>query len=153
METTRLPVEPTRIGEMGIGSFIILAGGVLYSLSCIAGANCMDKYAKRENGDDELISRGCKLHLISTLLYGSLIIFLTNASRRSPWVTSDDVVDDVDTTWLIRIAIGSTVAISCLFALYAVFTIDYCSMVVPKAIESERDRRLRLSGKRPKFLF
>ena len=75
-----IPVEPTRIGEIGIGSFLILAGGVLYVLSCVIGGMFM-KHPVR-----------FQFQLITTSMYGTLIIFLVNAKRRSGWTVPEDEV-------------------------------------------------------------
>jgi len=73
----RIPVEPTRIGEIGVGSFLVLSGGILFLLSNTVGA----AFLKNPVG----------LQLLSTVLYGALITFLVNAKRRSPWTVPDEV--------------------------------------------------------------
>ena len=136
----RIPVEPTRIGEIGVGSFLILAGGILYLLSCVVGTSFLKNPARFQ------------LHLLSTVIYGTLILFLANAKRRSRWTIPDEVVSDVDNLWLIHILVGTTIAIGCILGLLAVFHLDYSVPVVAKEIESEKDRRWNGHG-RAKFLF
>lgn len=72
----RIEVEPTRIGGLGVGTFLVLAGGILYILLCIAGT---------------AISRPSRLYVIISLIYGSLLMYLTNAKRRSRWATPENV--------------------------------------------------------------
>ena len=72
----RIEVEPTRIGALGVGTFLVLAGGIVYILLCIAGT---------------AMARPSRLYVLITLFYGSLLIYLTNAKRRSRWATPDNV--------------------------------------------------------------
>ena len=85
-----------------------------------------------------------------------MILYLFNAPRRSRWevFNSDDergVSDDLDNTWLARIFVGAIMSTGCAFGLFAVFRLDYCSMVVAKEVECDYDRE---RNHRPrKFLF
>ena len=79
VDDLRIPVDPTRIGEIGIGSFLIIAGGILYTISCVIGGTFVKKPARFQ------------LHLVSTSIYGAVIIWLTNAKRRSRWVIPEEV--------------------------------------------------------------
>ena len=78
-DVVKVAVQPTRVGELGIGSFLIIAGGILYLLGCTT-ASAFLRDPHRFN-----------VQLALTLLYGTLIIFLTNAKRRSPWEVPGDV--------------------------------------------------------------
>ena len=85
-----------------------------------------------------------------------MILYLFNAPRRSRWEVfdSDDkqgVSDDMDNIWLARIFVGAIISTGCAFGLFAVFRLDYCSMVVAKEVECDYDRE---RNHRPrKFLF
>eukprot|EP00970_Alexandrium_tamarense_P004098 scaffold693_cov200-Alexandrium_tamarense.AAC.100 len=129
----RIEVNPTRIGELGVGTFVILAGGILYLLSCIIGAT---------------LKKASRLYLITTLIYGSMITYLSFAKRRSRWEVNT-VISDVDNLWLIHILVGTIIAAGCLAGLLAVFQFDVLSVVTAKEIETEKDRRW--NGR--KFLF
>ena len=131
-----IEVEPTRIGALGVGTFLILAGGIIYLLLCIAGT---------------VMKRHSQLYLVITVLYGTLILFLTNAKRRSRYAIPDNVVSDVDNLWLTRILVGTVLVVACFVGLAAWVWFDFLSVVVAKEINTEGDRRRR-SG-RPKFLF
>ncbi|KAL9186621.1 hypothetical protein ACHAXT_005859 [Thalassiosira profunda] len=137
----RIPVEPTRIMEIGIGSFLILAGGVLWALSCVFG--------------NALIKDGtvrCKMHLLITAAYGAIILYLANAERRSRWeIPGEELASDVDNTWLVHIFLGSTIAVACGLGLFAAVEYEYCSVVVANEIETQQDRRRSIG--RAKFLF
>lgn len=87
-----------------------------------------------------------------------MILYLFNAPRRSQWEVfdSDDEQgvsheDDMDNTWLARIFVGAIISTGCAFGLFAVFRLDYCSMVVAKEVECDYDRE-RIDRPR-KFLF
>lgn len=73
----RIPIESTRIGELGVGSFLVLSGGILFLLTNAVGA--------------ALLKNPCGLHLLTTVVYGALLAFLVNAKRRSPWAVPDEV--------------------------------------------------------------
>ena len=75
----RVPVEPTRIGEVGVGSFLLLAGAIVYLLCCFVGSTFLRGPVRFQ------------LILFATTIYGSLIIFLSNAKRRSRWAVPDEV--------------------------------------------------------------
>ena len=77
-DDVRIPVQPTRIGELGIGSFLVLVGGASLILCCVASA-CMPQPAR------------FRFQAIATAAYGVLIIYLTNAERRSRWEPQQDV--------------------------------------------------------------
>ena len=137
-DDTLVPVPSTRIGEIGIGSFLILAGGVLFTLSCVIGPFIKDPQTR------------FNFHLASTGVYTTLILYLVNAPRRSKWVSDAEVVAELDYFYWIRI--GTFVAVSfgvCLGAL-AIFQLDYCRQIVAKDIIIDNDKR-RLGGR--KFLF
>merc|ERR1719401_785303 len=121
------PTAPTRIGGLGVGSFLILSGGILFLLTNTVGA--------------ALLKNPCGLQLLTTAIYGALVAFLVNAKKRSPWEVPDEAVSDVDNLALIRIFVGTTIAIGCGLGLFAVFQFDWLTPVEAKAIESERDRR------------
>ncbi len=74
----RTPVQPMRIGELGIGSFLVLVGGSSLVLCCV-GSTFMQQPARN------------RVQIISTVTYGALIIYLTNAERRSPWEPQNGV--------------------------------------------------------------
>jgi hypothetical protein len=133
----QIEVEPTRIGSLGVGTFLILAGGILFVLLCIAGT---------------AMKRSCRLYVIITLLYGSLIIFLTNAKRQSRWAVPDNVVSDVDNLWLTHILVGTVIVVGCLVGLAAWMWFDFLSVVKANEIDTELDRR-RTGYRRPQFLF
>jgi len=76
---SRLPVDPTRIGEIGVGSFLILTGGILCLFSCFLGAAFLEGPARLQ------------VPLVATAIYGILISFLANAKRRSKWAVPDEV--------------------------------------------------------------
>ena len=143
---TLVPVGPsTRVGELGIGSFLILVGGVIWFLSLfLIGDAIIPNQSTRFN-----------VKLILTGIYTTLILFLVNAERRSKWEEQAATqADDVDTLWLIHIFIGSTIAVGCSFGLLAVFQFDYCSTVVAKEIFSDDDRHVVRDGRaKKKFLF
>ena len=144
-DTLLVPVDPsTRVGELGIGSFLILVGGVIWFLSLfLIGDAIIPNQSNRFN-----------VKLILTGIYTTLILFLVNAERRSKWEEQGATSDDVDTLWLIHIFIGSTIAVGCSFGLLAVFQFDYCSTVVAKEIFSDDDRHVVRDGRaKKKFLF
>ena len=145
-DTLLVPVGPsTRVGELGIGSFLILVGGVIWFLSLfLIGDAIIPNQSTRFN-----------VKLILTGIYTTLILFLVNAERRSKWEEQAATqADDVDTLWLIHIFIGSTIAVGCSFGLLAVFQFDYCSTVVAKEIFSDDDRHVVRGGRaKKKFLF
>jgi hypothetical protein len=134
---TRIAVPPTRIAEMGIGSFLVLAGGSLLPL-CYAGS-MLAKNPRRTN-----------IQLLATAAYALVIAFLAGAKRRSQWEIRDEVISDVDNTWLIRILVGLTMAVGCGLGILAVFMLDICATVVAREIVSENEILLR---RRRKFLF
>ena len=119
-------VEPTRIGALGVGTFLILTCGVLYTLLCLAGS---------------LMARPGRMYVSITAIYGALLIFLTNAKRRSRWEIPNDALQDVDNLWLIHILVGTVLVIGCIFAFLAYVRYDLLSVVVAKEIDTERDRR------------
>ena len=129
-----IEVEPTRIGALGIGTFLILAGGIIYLMLCLAGT---------------AMKRSSQLYLVITVLYGSLILFLTNAKRQSRYTIPDNVVSDVDNLWLTRILVGTALVVGCFVGVVAWIRFDFLSVVVAKEIHTERDRR----NGRPRFLF
>jgi hypothetical protein len=133
----RIEVEPIRIGSLGVGTFLILAGGILFMLLCIAGT---------------AMKRSGRLYLSGTLLYGSLIIFLTNAKRQSRWAVPDNVVSDFDNLWLTHILVGTVIIVGCLVGLAAWIWFDFLSVVKANEIDTELDRR-RTGYRRPQFLF
>ena len=143
-DNTLVPVGPsTRVGELGIGSFLILAGGVIWFLSLfLIGDAIIPNQSTRFN-----------VKLVFTGIYTTLILFLVNAERRSKWEEQVATSDDVDTLWLIHIFIGSTIAVGCSLGLLAVFQFDYCSTVVAKEIFSDDDRHVRGGRRTKKFLF
>ena len=134
---TMMAVPPTRIAEMGIGSFLVLAGGASLSL-CYAGS-MLTKNPARTN-----------IQLLATAAYGITLAFLAGAERRSQWEAREEVVSDVDNAWLVRILVGLTLAVGCSLGIFAVFKLDFCATVVAREIVSENDIRLR---RRRKFLF
>ncbi|KAL3769847.1 hypothetical protein ACHAW5_000719 [Stephanodiscus triporus] len=73
----RIAVPPTRIAEMGVGSFLVLAGGASLSL-CFAGSMLAKNPART------------KIQLLATAAYGILLAFLTGATRRSRWEIRDE---------------------------------------------------------------
>ena len=134
---TMIAVPPTRIAEIGIGSFLVLAGGASLSL-CYAGSMLVKNPARTN------------IQLLATAAYGVIIAFLSGAKRRSPWEAQDEVVSDVDNTWLVRVLVGLTMTVGCGLWIFAVFKLDICATVVAREIVSENDIRLR---RRRKFLF
>jgi hypothetical protein len=131
-----IEVEPTRIGALGVGTFLILAAGILYLLLCLAGT---------------AMKRSCHLYATITILYGSLILFLTNAKRRSRWVMPDNVVSDVEHLWLTHILVGTVLVLGSFVGLLAWIYFDFLSVVMAKEIDTERDRRS--STGRQRFMF
>jgi len=79
-----------------------------------------------------------QLYAISTISYGTLIVYLASATRRSRWAVPDDVVLDVDNYWLIRMVVGIITAIGCLMGFIGVFLFDTTKMIVGKEIETNR---------------
>jgi len=77
-DDARIPVQPTRIGELGIGSFLVLVGGASLVLCCVGSAFMHQPSRYR-----------CQA--LTTAAYGVLIIYLTNAERRSRWEPQKDV--------------------------------------------------------------
>jgi hypothetical protein len=73
----RIAVPPTRIAQMGIGSFLVLIGGASLSL-CYAGS-MLTKNPTRIG-----------IQLVATAAYGIMIAFLATAERRSRWVIRDE---------------------------------------------------------------
>ncbi|KAL7522797.1 hypothetical protein ACHAWX_007487 [Stephanocyclus meneghinianus] len=133
----RIEVEPTRIGGLGVGTFLVLAGGILYILLCIAGT---------------AISRPSRLYVIISLMYGSLLMYLTNAKRRSRWATPENVVSEVDNLWLTHILVGIVIVFGCCIGLIALTRFDFLHVTVAKEIVTENDRR-RTGNGRPKHMF
>ena len=155
----RIPVQPTRIGELGIGSFLVLVGAASLVLCCV-GSTFMKQPARN------------LLQAISTVTYGALIIYLTNAERRSRWEPQNDVschriwfppqftfvttysnrtlmkvIADVDNMWLARIIVGVVVSVGSSLGIFKVFQLD--GSLQGKEIVSENDA----AGRRKKFLF
>ncbi|KAL3806168.1 hypothetical protein ACHAXA_003460 [Cyclostephanos tholiformis] len=120
----RVAVPPTRIAQMGIGSFLVLLGGAMLLL-CYAGS-MLAKNPTRTT-----------IQLIVTVANGIMIAFL--------------VVSDVDNTWLVRIFVGLTVGVGCVLGIFAVFKLNICATVVAREIVSENDQLIR--RRRRKFLF
>lgn len=118
-DSLRIEVEPTRIADVGIGTFLVLAGGILCTLLCIGGAM--------------VLKQPGKLCTVATILYGGMIIYLSNAKRRSRWVVSDDVAD-VDHLWLTHILIGSLLVAGCVVSLLTWIRYDFLSVVYAKEI-------------------
>lgn len=142
-DTLLVPVGPSsRVGELGIGSFLILVGGVIWFLSLFLIGDVIPNQSTRFN-----------VKLVVTGIYTTLILFLVNAERRSKWEEQVATSDDVDTLWLIHIVIGSTIAVGCSLGLLAVFQFDFRSTVVAKEIFSDDDRRFVRGGRAKKFLF
>jgi hypothetical protein len=155
---SRIAVPPTRIAQMGIGTFLVLIGGASLSLCC--AGSMLTRNPTR-----------ISVQLVSTITYGIMIAFLATAERRSRWVIRDEVreeirltfisqsyrpisyqiISDVDSTWLIRIFVGLTVAVGCIVGIFAVFKLNICSTVVAREIVSERDLVIR--RRKRKFLF
>lgn len=64
-----------RIGGIGIGAFLMMSGGVLYVMTCCVGLT---------------MRRPQSLFVASTLLYGSLVVFLFCAEREDDPYPRDD---------------------------------------------------------------
>lgn len=79
-DDVRIPVEPTRIGAMGVGSFLVLAGGILLLASWAVGAAFLRDDASRT-----------RLRLVAAASYAALIAFLASAKRRSRWAVPEEV--------------------------------------------------------------
>ncbi|KAL3806832.1 hypothetical protein ACHAXA_003304 [Cyclostephanos tholiformis] len=73
----RVAVPPTRIAQMGIGSFLVLLGGAMLLL-CYAGS-MLAKNPTRTT-----------IQLIATVANGIMIAFLVTAERRSQWEIKDE---------------------------------------------------------------
>ena len=137
MNSPQIEVEPTRIGGLGVGTFLILGGGILSTLLCLAGT---------------AMKRPCRLYLVITLVYASLVLFLINAKRRSRWVVPENVVSDVDDSWLTHILVGAVVVVGSFVGLVTWIWFDCFSVIEAKEIETEGDRRRNRFGP-PRFLF
>jgi hypothetical protein len=139
MEQSTVPieVEPSRIGALGVGTFLILAASILYLLLCIAGT---------------AMKRPSRLCATITILYCSLILFLTNAKRRSRWAIPDNVVSDVDNLWLIHILVGTVLVLGSFVGLFAWIYFDFMSVVMAKEIDAESDMRSSTS-RQQRFMF
>lgn len=134
-------VEPTRIGALGVGTFLILSGGILYTIGCFAiSVQCTN------------MNRPGRLYFIITFLYMTLVLFLTNAKRRSRWAVPDNVVSDVDNLWLTHILVGTVAIVNCVVGLLAWIWWDFLSVVVAKEIDTESDRKRRNYGQ-DRFMF
>lgn len=125
---------------VGIGSFLIIVGFLLWLLTNNAAAAFL-QYPYRQ-----------RFHFASTVVYAGMVIYLTNAKRRSPWEVKDDAITDVDNLWLVHIFLGTFIAFSCGFGLLAVFEFDWLLPITCKEIETERDIKWAGPG-RAKFLF
>lgn len=130
-------VEPTRIGALGVGTFLILSGGVLYIIACFAGTS---------------MNRPSNLYFTITFLYATLVLFLINAKRRSRWAIPDNVVTDFDDLWLIHILVGTVAIVGSVVGLLAWMWWDFLSVVVAKEIDTESDRRRMRYGQH-RFMF
>ncbi|KAL3802359.1 hypothetical protein HJC23_007184 [Cyclotella cryptica] len=133
----RVEVEPTRIGSLGVGTFLVLAGGIVYILLCIAGT---------------VMKRPSRLYAMITLIYGSLLIYLTNAKRRSRWATPENVVSDFDSLWLTHILVGTVIVTGCCIGLTALIRFDFLHVIVAHEIDTENDKK-RIGYGRSTYLF
>ena len=127
VDSPRIAVPPTRIAEMGIGSFLILAGGASLVLCCTGSLLTTNRTWRNS------------LQIVATAVYGIMVAYLTSAKRRSRWEIQNAVVSDVDNIWLIRSIVGIVMIVGCGVSLYAVFKLDVCATAVAREVETDHD--------------
>ena len=127
VDSPRIAVTPTRIAEMGIGSFLILAGSASLALCC-TGSLLTTNLTRRNS-----------IQILATAVYGIMVVYLISAKRRSRWEIQNEVDSDVDNTWLVRIIVGIVMIIGCGLSLFAVFKLDVCATVVAREVETDHD--------------
>lgn len=116
-----------RLAEMGIGSFLILAGGASLAL-CYAASLLTTNLIRRNI-----------IQLLPTVVYGIMVMYLTSVKRRSRWEIQNEEVSDVDNTWLVRIIVGIVMIVGCVISLFAVFKLDVCATVVAREVDTDHD--------------
>ena len=94
VDSPRIAVPPTRFAEMGIGSFLILAGSASLALCCTGSLSTTN------------LTRRNSIQILATAVYGIMVVYLTSAERLSRWEIQNEVDSDVDNTWLVRIIVG-----------------------------------------------
>ena len=94
VNSPRIAVPPTRIAEMGIGSFLILAGSASLALCCTGSLSTTN------------LTRRNSIQILATAVYGIMVVYLSSAERLSRWEIQNEVDSDVDNTWLVRIIVG-----------------------------------------------
>lgn len=89
-----------RVGDLGIGTFLVLFFGVCYLCTCCAGL---------------FVRRPCLIYIISTFSYGTILLLLFRAENVSDWnIESDD--DDINNNmWYGRFFIRVFLIVSCCF--------------------------------------
>mmetsp|Transcript_18125 Transcript_18125/g.33674 ORF Transcript_18125/g.33674 Transcript_18125/m.33674 type:complete len:178 (+) Transcript_18125:211-744(+) len=83
--------EATRIGDIGVGTFVLLLVVIIYIGICCFGS---------------MIKRPGWLYCWSTFFATIIIVFLFYAQRTSRWVTEEETVQDVDDLFNARLFLG-----------------------------------------------
>ncbi|GMH56814.1 hypothetical protein TrLO_g11277 [Triparma laevis f. longispina] len=83
--------EETRIGDIGVGTFVLLIVVLTYIAICCFGS---------------MIKRPGWLYCWSTFFATIIIVFLFCAQRTSRWVTEEETVQDVDDLFNARLFLG-----------------------------------------------
>ena len=112
---------------MGIGSFLVLAGGASLAI-CYFGSVLARNPTRRSS-----------IQILATAVYVMMVAYLTSAKRRSRWEIQSEVVSDVHNTWLVRIVTGIVMIVGCFMSLFAVFKIDACATVVAREVITDHD--------------
>ena len=71
--------DPTRIGDMGVGTIVFLIINILYICCCCYGS---------------MVEKPCGLYLVVTILYSIVMIFLFQATRTSRYVEEEETLDE-----------------------------------------------------------
>ena len=134
--TTPLTPPQRRIGSIGIGTFLLIFFGILYILVCCFGS---------------LLKKPGFLYCWSTIFFATLVIFLFTATRSPREKPANDVNDDKDQLYNVRLFLGISLCLCCCWSCCFYTQAHLARPFEVKGVEVEMGEQEAFTKSRPMF--